>query len=1020
MSTHLHAISAYSLLQSTIRPQSLVEKAKEYGYTHVALTDRNVMHGVPSFLAACRQAQIHPIIGLEATCLYHGETVAFLLLAMDNQGYANLVKLSSLLCETGHPCAFEDMKKLGAHCHWIAYGEGGWFASELIKQDYEGVADKLRAMQEELPHFDVALSYQETSFYRERNATLKRLCQSLSIPTVALSKIWYLEQQDAQVHRILNGIATSRTLMDSSLSKIEGRYFLKPQEMERLYDADDLARSDEIARQCRCDYALEKTSLPEYVVANGMSAHDYLPLLCEAGLRKRFDNHPSEIYERRLAYELDIIRKTGFEDYFLIVYDFIRYARSKGINVGPGRGSAAGSLAAYCLGITMVDPVKYNLLFERFLNPERVSMPDIDTDIPDDKREEVIHYVAETYGKDHVAGIVTFGTFGAKQALRDVARVMNVGQREVDQLAKLVPNIPRVTLADTYAQNKRFKVLVDSDRKLGEVYWMARRIEGLPRHASTHAAGVVLSRKPLQEIVPVMKGSDTLLNTQYTMEHLEALGLIKMDFLGLKNLTIINEIVNEVKKTDPSFRLYGIPLDHPGPYSLFAMADTAGVFQFESEGMRNLLRKMRPSRFEDIVASLALFRPASADSIPRYLENRRNPLAIRYPSQALAPVLKETYGVMIYQEQAMMTARIAAGFSLGKADILRKAMSKKNEKQIEGLRSDFMRGAEKNGYDPRLSQELYNLVAQFGGYGFNKSHAVAYGLVSYQMAYLKAVYPLHFHVALLNHAVGDSTKTAEYVEQCRRKKIPLISPSINESMDVYVVHRSSILIPLSVVRSIGVGGARLIMEERNENGLYLDLFDFVARMQLRKMTRASIEALIDAGALDCLGYTRRSYLSKLDEAFLYADLVRIGSGAQISIDLGLVTKPQIENLPENELEKSDRERNALGYTLGLQAITIVRQRLGIDEPLLSSLQGQIGRVHGFAQIRSVHQHRTKKGDMMAFVKISDESAELDMAVMPRLYQECMTFLVRGAFILFRAKISSDMSILADSIQEVRL
>ncbi len=1001
------------MLDSTVRLNDIAPQARRLGFSCAALTDHNVLYGVPGFLKSCKAEGIRPIIGMEADCMYHEEIVPFVLLAKDNAGYADLMRLSSIINVKGH-CTPEHLKAVSVHCFIIAYGEGGWLDGELVNGDPNRIREKLEIMVQELPEFDMALSFQEASLWKDRNALLKRLCMSMKIRTCALNKIYYMNRNDSDAYMIMTGIRTQKTLGDPTLSRISGRYMLSAEEMESLYAAEDLRRTDEIALQCTADCVLEKTGLPEYPVPEGLTASQYLTQLCIAGLRKRLAGQESRTYAKRLKYELDVISRMHFDSYFLIVYDFIRYARKAGIYVGPGRGSAAGSLVAYCLGITQIDPLKYNLLFERFLNPERVSMPDIDTDIPDNRREEVIRYVYEKYGADHVADIITFGTLGARQVIRDVARVMNVSQRNVDLIARQIPKTVNVTLAEAWKQSERLRQNVNADQNLTNLWNMAMRLEGLPRHASIHAAGIILSDKRLTDVIPLTKLQSDMYTSQYTMQYLEERGLIKMDFLGLRNLSIIDGIVTKIKADDPSFNIMNIPLDDPKVYDLFAQAETTGVFQFESEGMRSLLRKIRIRDFSEIADALALYRPSSMEQIPQYLENRRNPQNIRYPHPSLEPILKDTYGVLVYQEQVMLTAEKAAGFSLGKADVLRKAMSKKKEEEIRALKDDFVNGCVRNGYVRENAENLFALIAKFGGYGFNKSHAVAYSLVAYQMAYLKAEYPLYFYCSLLDSVVGDENKTIQYIEECRRRKIAVAYPDVNRSEASYIFEDGKIICPLTVVKGTGVRVSDAVITERAK-GPYEDLCDFTARILPYKVNRSQISSLIDAGALDGFGQNRRTMKNALDDVIQYAEIVQIRDGDEITLDLGIVSRPTIVLMAENREERSENERNALGFCLGSSPVSILRQKLGIREPQIAELKNMRGPVSGFAVIRSVHTHRTKRGDMMAFLKLADDTGEVDMAVMPELYRQHSRNLMRGVYIRFRAKMSDDVSLLANRI-----
>ena len=1019
MTTHLFVRSCYTLLDSTIRIPELVSTAKKYGYQSVALTDHHVMHGIARFLHECKKEGIHPIVGLEVDVFYHEQKVPFLLLAKNNKGYANLMKLSSLLCDGREYATLEEFLTYSEHNFLIVYGEGGYFDAELISEDRTGISQKLALMKSELPTFDIAISYEETSLWRSKNAVLKALAKAQGILTVALNKIYYLAQKDYETLKVLSAIKQGTTLRDKNVTPITGRYFLSIPEMEKIYDVDDLRRTDEIASECHCDGDLEKTGIPVYPLKDGITAEQYLPQLCLAGLKKRLNGDLKPAYVERLKHELQVIHKMGFEDYFLIVYDFIRYGRQKGIYIGPGRGSAAGSLVAYCLGITMVDPLQYNLLFERFLNAERVSMPDIDTDIPDIHRQEIIDYVYQKYGEQHIANIITFDTLAARAVLRDVGKAMDISKREIDMIVGLIPQTPKITLEKAYEQKEKLRVLLSASPQLMEYFNMSKRIEGLPKNKSIHAAGIVMSGKPIEDVIPTIQMAEGMKTTQFVGNYLEERGLIKMDFLGLKNLTTIDEIVQMIHKQNPDFHILSIPLNDVKTYRLFAQADTIGVFQFESDGMRNLLRKMKPNCFEDIIAALALFRPGPKDQINTYLEGRKNPASVVYPSKELKPILKETYGVTIYQEQVMLMAQIAAKFSLVKADILRKAISKKNEEELAGLRQEYVLGCKENGYSDETASLLFDLAEKFAGYGFNKSHAVAYGLVAYQLAYLKANYPLEFYTSILNSVIGDSTKSAIYITECRRKHISIEAPDVNRSMDIYYHNGKSIILPLSIIKDVGTLAARTILDERDKNGRFGDYFDFVARVVLRKMNRTQLERLISAGALDEFDLGRTTMLNTLDDAIKYAKLVQVPFGAQLSIDPQLVSKPIVVRMKDSQEELSENEKAALGFNLGEQPIVHLRQKLGITYPPLAELNSNRGLYRGFAYIQSVRQIRTRKGDLMCFLKLTDETGESDMAVMPNLYSQYSQYLVKGVYIQFYAKIQDEASFLANQIEIVR-
>ncbi len=1014
MTVHLAVFSGYSLLNSTVRLEKLVRTAREYGYTSLALTDHHVMYGIPAFDRICRAGGIQPLFGMEATVAYHGQPVPFILLAKDNTGYRNLMKLSTLL-STKETCTEEEFRHYAGHCHVIAYGEGGYPDRELLDDDREAVRRKLLTMKDELPEFDIALSYQETSLWRMKNATLKRIASSLNIRTVALNRVFYLNREDDELFRILGSIRTGKPLSDQSLPLIKGRYFLTEEEMRSLYDADDLVRTDEIAAMCRADLDIPKTSLPHFETPAGLTSAQYLTQLCLAGLKKRLNGREDAVYLKRLKYELDTIIEMHYEDYFLIVYDFICHARREGIYVGPGRGSAAGSLTAYVLGITQVDPLKYDLLFERFLNPERVSMPDIDTDIPDDRRQDVISYVFEKYGHEHTASIITFGTMKARQAVRDVGKAMEIPQRQIDQLARLIPGTPNITLNEALKKNHRLTELLSTDRKLEELYKAAIRLEGLPRHTSVHAGGVLFSALPVTDVIPALADGQGILTSQYSMEYLEERGLIKMDLLGLRNLSIIDEIVQAVKQNDPSFDIMNIPLDDQRTYDVFRSVDTLGIFQFDSDGMKNLLRKLQPSRFEDIVAAMALFRPGPMEHIPEYIANKEHPENIVYPHEDLRDLLKETYGVMIYQEQVMMTSRIIAGFSLAKADLLRRAVSKKKESEMASLRTEFMKGAEENGYDRETAEKLFGQIMMFAGYGFNKSHAVAYSLIAYQLAYLKANKSLYFYSALLNSVIGDDVRTAQYAAECHRRGITVSYPDVNTSLNQYVRTDRVIRMPLSAVKGIGAHAGSQIIKAR-ESGPYRDFYDFVVRAGLNGISEHTIGLLIKAGALDSLGYNRQTMLAGLNDVLNYAELVKIEQNGQTRIDFDLVSKPVLVRRADNAEENAEWEKEALGFCLGPHPVSIRKEKYGMQVRSLSQLAELRGAVNGFAMIQSVRQHRTKRGDMMAFCTLADESGELSLLVMPKLYGRYQASLRKGAYVYFRGNMTEDGSCIPEHLE----
>ncbi|MEG0077559.1 DNA polymerase III subunit alpha [Anaerorhabdus sp.] len=1012
---HLHARSSYSLLNSTLTIQQLVQKSKALNFSCCALTDSDVLFGAFEFYQACIDAKIKPIYGIEVGCEVNNETVNFLLLAKNNNGYRNCILCSSIVSNSANKLSLEQLKEFAVDNVVVIYGEGGILESSLVNENDALCTQQIKEMLSMFDDCVFALSLNDASYWQIKNQMLKRKVLECGGRTVALSKIYYEKEEDAICYKIVSGIRLGKTLNDYSLPSIQGRHIRSAKEMEDLYDQDDLLETEKIAERCNVSFESFHTSIPKFKTPNKIDGKNYLTQMCIAGLKKRLDNQITKEYTDRLKYELDVIISMHFEDYFLIVYDFIRFAKKQGIYVGPGRGSAAGSLVAYCLGITHVNPIQHNLLFERFLNPERISMPDIDTDFPDDRRDEVIQYVYETYGKEHIAHIITFGTLGAKQVLRDVGRVLDIPLREIDMICKAVPFAPKMTLKKAYEESSVLRQYIDADKRFTELFKYALKLEGLPRHASTHAAGIVMSSKELNEVIPTIQIEQDMVSTQYTMEYLESMGLIKMDFLGLRNLTIIDQVVDRIKLEQPDFNILQIPLDNKQTYDLIKKVDTVGVFQLESSGMKSLVRKMEPTRFEDIVATIALFRPGPMENIPLYLEARKKENEITYLHPSLEAILKDTYGIMIYQEQTMQVAQVMAGFSLGKADILRKAMSKKKITDLKLLEEDFIQGCLNNGHSNALAHEIFELILKFAGYGFNKAHSVAYGLIAYQTAYLKANYPYEFYCALLNSVIGSESKTAEYLDECRKKEIVILSPSVNQSTMTFDLNDHQIRFPLLAIKNVGGSAIYEIMEERSK-GLFTDFHDFVARIMTKKVTRKVIECLIDAGALDEFKINRKSMQASLDDAIRYADLVRIETDGQARIDLGLVSKPVLYQIKEDPIERSEREKNVLGFYLGSHPILQIKKKHSILVEPLVKLRRTHGFVKGFCCISRVRQHRTKKGDLMAFVIGYDESGEMDLVFMPNIYQKVQAQLNKGKYIYFDGKVDEKESCLVNKIQ----
>ncbi len=1019
--------SSYSILDSTIQIPAIVSKAKKSGFDSLALTDHNVLFGVEEFLKECRKNQIKPIVGMEVDCEYEvGTIIPFLVIVKDNIGYRNLCQLSTIVNSERKYCTKEELQRAVQHNTLIVYGEGGFLDHELLEfeRNREKIRNRLIHLKEEFHDFYISLSYQDSELWKKSNAFLKNVARSLRIPTVAVNKIYYQEKEDFDAYQAVCAIAKRTTLDHGNIPVKKGRYFLSKEEMEYLYDVDDLKATDEIARECVADYKLPLAGLPKYETPNHVESSFYLRQLCIAGLRKRTNGVVKETYQKRLEYELKVIHQMGFDDYFLIVYDYILYARKHGISVGPGRGSAAGSLVAYCLGITMVDPIAYDLLFERFLNPERITMPDIDTDIQDDRRNEVIEYIIEKYGKEYTGNAIVFQTLGAKGAIRDVGRILKARTADIDMVLRLFSSLSDrkndLTLSQAYQTNAKMRQMVDSSSSIRKLYFLASKLEGLPRNMAQHPAGIIVSDRKLNEVVPLISIQDSIMTTQFEAGYLEEKGLIKMDLLSLKFLTTIQRITDNIQKDDSSFQLSSMNLNDPVIYRVFSTGDTNGVFQFESEDMKKMLRQIKPSHFQDIVASNALSRPGAMAHISEFVENRNHPENITYLHPDLKPILKDTYGVMLYQEQTMRTAQQIAGFTLGKADELRKAISKKDEQAMESMHKQFVQGALNRKYDRSFVEELWNMISTFGSYGFNKSHSVAYSVISCQTAWLKGKYPLYFYQCFLDSVVGDSRKTALYIDECRRKNLKVTYPNVNHSEKGYSMHDGVLYMPLSCVKDIGNHVNKRIIDERNQNGTYQDFFDFVARCSIIDVSQKHIENLIYAGALDCFGENRKTLIENIELATSYARIVQVTRNGQQTLDFSLVSKQPLVKYKDNMREKALQEKQVLGFTLGNEEIVMLKNALHIQDPSLSTISTMYGKeVRSFGMIERVMEYTSKNNRKYCRIVITDGLSDVIVGVWPSDYAKLKDQLVVGTYIRFHGKMDETGNIQATKIAIVK-
>lgn len=1012
MNVQLYVRSVYSLLSSMCTVSGMVKKAKEYGYSSLALVDKNVLSGALAFKKEAIKNNIKPIFGLEFEIEVNERILTCLLYAKNDDGFLNLMGLSSYINTNDNKVIGLDvLNKYRSNNFLVLLSDSMFLTFAIDKGEDEDEAMKL---QKEYFGDDylVGIINQNIARNATRNIKIKEILKKYNIKTIALSKTLYLEKEDYKEFEVLKCIRDKRVLKDDEYYYDEGRHFLSIEEYKDLYAEEDLKNNDILSSMCNVNIDC-LTSLPSFPCPNGIKTKDYLIALCKEGLKRRLKGNIKKEYKDRLDYELKIILNMHFEDYFLIVYDFILHAKRNNILVGPGRGSAAGSLVAYCLGITDIDPIRYGLIFERFLNPERISMPDIDTDFPDNRRDEMFEYIKEKYGIDHVGHIVTYGTLKAKQVLRDTGRALGYNLNEVDMICKSIPNTIGMTLKDAINISPLFKQTIYSSSKYQDLYKTALKFEGFPRHESTHAAGIVMSKKPLNEVVPVIKIEDDLNSTQYTMEHLEELGLIKMDFLSIKNLSTVQEIVDDIKTNQNSnFDIKNIPLDDSKTFELIDNVNLLGVFQLESNGMQNLARKMKPRNFEELGMMIALFRPGPMENIPKFLENRANPSNIKYFVPALMPILEETYGIIVYQEQIMSIARTLAGFSYGKADILRRAMSKKKANELESLQNDFIKGCIKNGYDSNVATQIYDLVLKFANYGFNKSHSVVYSYVAYWLAYLKANYSKYFYKALLNSVIGSQEKTYDYLLECNKVKQEIKGISINKSTLEYVIEEDAILMPLTICKDVGRVSAIKILEERNTNGAYKDYIDCIKRLYNYGIEKNVLENLINAGALDEFTLSRYTMNSSLANVIKYANAHK----GDTSLFEGLDDAPIIENHNDDKQVRAEKEKSALGFYFSYNPILEVKKQKKIDALPIKQLKESNDYVKGFGMIRRIKTHRTKKGDMMAFADINDDSGELSIVLMPNIYAICQEKLKEGKYILFEGKMEKENSLLVKKAQ----
>ncbi|MBP5679079.1 MAG: DNA polymerase III subunit alpha [Bacilli bacterium] len=957
--------SNYTLLSSLLKIDDIILYAEKQKLPSISITDTS-MFGTMEFIKKCEKKGIKPVIGLEVLL----EEEKIILFAKDYTGYQSLIKLSTIQNE--RKVTREDIQKYNKQVLGVLP-----FSSKNSWNSYEKILE------------DLYLGYQNKGEEKEALILTKNV--------VFFPENLYSKTEDQSILPFLYRIRDGKTVLEEMDYDIQN-HELEKNNVEELSSNSGIINTLNIVEKCYLEFPPAKNLLPIYPCED---PEKYLFELCKAGLKKRLDGNIPEEYKERLVYELKVINDMGFPNYFLIVYDFIKFAKKNKILVGPGRGSAAGSLVAYSLGITDIDPLKYNLLFERFLNPERKTMPDIDTDFPDDKREAVINYVKDKYGEKRVAGIITFGTMAAKQVIRDVSRVLNIPLYKVDSLCKFIPPASHDSLKEIYEKNQTFHTRVESDTLLSDMFKIAVKLEGFPRHTSQHAAGIVMSQIDLDEVIPLVK-MDNMYLTSYSMEYLEELGLLKMDFLVIKNLTLIDNIMKDVKEVyGKEIDFSKIPLDDKETLKLFEEANTCGIFQFESAGMRNFLRKLKPNTFEDIFAAIALFRPGAALNIDSFIRRKHGEEKVEYLDPSLEQITKNTYGILVYQEQIMQVANIYAGYTLGEADILRRAMSKKKLDLLKAEEEKFIKKSIEKGHKEEQAKKIFDLILNFAGYGFNKSHSVVYSIVAYKMAYLKCYYKTIFFANLLTNVIGSETKTNEYILEAKKNGIEIIKPTINHSEARYKVEEDKIIYPISNIKSIGLVVTEQIQKAK-ENGPMEDIYDCFSRLYIAGIGKKTLETLIYADVMKEFGYNRRTLIENLDSLFNYAELTK-------DIDPSLVMKPEIEKKKEYETAfLLEKEKEAFGFYLSSHPTTIYQKDNPYCIPINEIDKNYDKTIDTLILIEKMKETTTKKGDKMAFITGSDETGSKEFIVFPKVYQQ-VDSLEKGIIIKVRGKVEKRLN-----------
>ena len=1040
---HLHVHTEYSLLDGCCRIKKLIDKAAELGQKSIAITDHGVMYGCIDFYKYAKEKGVKPIIGCEVYVAprsrfdkVKGPDSSYshlVLLCKNNEGYQNLIKLVSAgFTEGFYSKPRIDRELLKKHCKGLVCLSAclaGEIPKAFLNNDYETARD-IALWYKGVFGEDYYLEMQNHLIPEQQqvNLGIRKLSGELGIECVATNDVHYIEKADNEMQRVLICIQTGNTVSgENPLEFKTNEFYLKTrEEMEKVFpkDINALDNTLKIADKCNVEFEFGKIKLPVFDIGD-RDHFEYFKEKCLEGMYRIYGENPSKEVKDRLDYELEIINKMGYVDYYLIVADFVNFAKRNDIPVGPGRGSGAASLAAYCIGITGIDPIKYNLFFERFLNPERVSMPDFDIDFCYRQRQKVIDYVIEKYGKDRVSQIVTFGTLAARAAVRDTGRAMDVPYALCDKIAKLIPFSQGMTIKRALESSKELNDIYENDQQAKALLDMARRLEGMPRHASTHAAGIVIADRPVAEYVPLSVNDEAVV-TQYTMTSLEELGLLKMDFLGLRNLTVIDDTVKLIQRQNPDFDIEKIPIDDKATYELMSKGNTDGVFQFESEGMKSVLRQLTPTSIEDLTAVLSLYRPGPMDSIPKYIHNRHNPEDIKYVTPLLKPILDVTYGCIVYQEQVMQVFRALAGYSFGRADIVRRAMAKKKHAVMEREREFFLYGekdekgnvicdgAVNRGVDEAKAKEIFESMSSFSSYAFNKAHACAYAFVAYRTAYLKCHYSSEYFASLMTGVLDNTTKITHYTAQCKKMGITLLPPSVNESFGGFTPEKGAIRFGLMAIKFLGAGVIDRLVEEREKNGKYTSLYDFCLRNYSRELNRKALEGLVKSGALDCVESNRRQMLYNIDGVLTAAEAEkRFSAQGQLNLfgEMESVETFKMEPMPEMEndiklsLEKEATGLYLSGHPLDKYAGLLNRMGLAKSDEILAGKIGDMTRVTLAGIVDNIKVRQLKNGNLLATAFLEDMYSSVGITIFSKAWEQYRELLQSGKPLIINGKVT---------------